>query len=101
MFFRYLHEQRDALACHFAKVLSFGNDVTALGEDPHQVLKNDVVSQGYSTSATNIHDRAKKYHHDAEYEDEPLALRELMFILPPNHIGTNVAFNEGMLCRLI
>lgn len=54
------------------------------------------MAQGYSTYATTGHRMAKKYLKDAEYENEPLAMKQLFFVLPDKIIGTNSAFNDGM-----
>lgn len=95
-----MHNQREALSRQLAQVLSYEeNDpsmpLDAAGLIDMEKLGNDPVAVSYLTAATNIHSKAKNYYHDADYENEPLAMKQLFFVLPDNIVGTNRAFNDG------
>ena len=58
-------------------------------------LGNDPVVISYLTATTNIHSKTKNYYHDADYENESRAMKQLFFVLPDNIVSTNRAFNDG------
>ena len=78
---RFSHEQCEDIVHSICK---------GLGDD----ADTEQVGTNFITSYSKIYDACELFH-DKDY-DEDIPMKQVVFMLPPDMIGTNAAFNEGM-----